>query len=327
MNEHADKHTANIPDAILEHASIWHARMQECDVNTSQGRQLKVQFNTWLLADPLHRRAYDEMSAIWQLLAHPELSEDTPITKNTSIKSVKSRWYGAVASLALFVIVAGIGWQQNWPLRLQSDYYSYVGEQTVVTLDDNSEVILNSNSAINVNFSEQLREVTLLKGEARFNIAKNSRRPFVVNTAQGQVTVTGTQFNVSLNNKEAIVSLLEGSVKLLSNTVSGQRKNLSVNQQAKLTAQGISAVNEFDAQAVTAWQRGQIVFYSASLSEVVAKLNRYRKGKIIISDHSLNQLQVSGVFSTNAPDAALEMIIQTLSIQQTRLTDYLVLLH
>jgi len=326
MNENPKNHTVDIPDAILEQASIWHARIQECDFNTPHGRQVKAHYNTWLLADPLHRKAYDEMAALWQLLGQPELPKDASINKSTSTKSTKSLWYGAVASLALFVI-ANVGWQQNWPLRLQSDYYSYVGEQSVVTLDDDSEVILNSNSAIKVNFSEQLREVTLLKGEARFNIVKNKRRPFIVNTPQGKVTVTGTQFNVSLNNEEAIVSLLEGSVKLLSHTVNGQRKNLSINQQAKLTAQGISAVNEFDAQAVTAWQRGQVVFYSASLSEVVAKLNRYRKGKIIIADDSLNQLQVSGVFSTNSPDAALEMIIQTLSIQQTRLTDYLVLLH
>ncbi|MFK3870836.1 FecR family protein [Pseudoalteromonas rhizosphaerae] len=327
----ASKYTAEIPEAILEQASVWHARMHDSDLQESQGCQLKAQFNTWLLADPLHRVAYDDMSSLWDVLAHSELSENDlilePTVQKTFIKRVSRPFYAAVASVALFVAIAGVGWQQNWPLRLQSDYYSNVGEQKVVQLDDNSEIILNTNSAIKVNYTKQLREVVLLQGEARFNVAKNSERPFVVNTTQGTVTVTGTQFNISLYSDSATVSLFEGSVALTSNQARKLRKNLSANQQAKLFSTGIGAVSEFDAAVVNAWQRGQLVFYSAALSEVVAKLNRYRKGKIIITDDSVNNLQISGVFSINDPDAALEMITETLALKQTRLTDYLVMLH
>ncbi|MBB1335610.1 FecR family protein [Pseudoalteromonas sp. SR44-5] len=331
MVEMASKYTAEIPEAILEQASVWHARMHDSDLQESQGCQLKAQFNTWLLADPLHRVAYDDMSSLWDVLTHSELSENDlilePTVQKTFIKRVSRPFYAAVASVALFVAIAGVGWQQNWPLRLQSDYYSNVGEQKVVQLDDNSEIILNTNSAIKVNYTKQLREVVLLQGEARFNVAKNSERPFVVNTTQGTVTVTGTQFNVSLYSDSATVSLFEGSVALTSNQARKLRKNLSANQQAKLFSTGIGAVSEFDAAVVNAWQRGQLVFYSAALSEVVAKLNRYRKGKIIITDDSVNNLQISGVFSINDPDAALEMITETLALKQTRLTDYLVMLH
>lgn len=331
MIEVAGKYKADIPKTILEQASVWHARVHDSDLKESQGGLLKAQFNTWLLADPLHRIAYDEMSSLWDVLTHSELSEnelilDEPTVQKTFIKHASWPLYAAVASVALFV-VAGVGWQQNWPLRLQSDYYSNVGEQKVVQLDDNSEIILNTNSAIKVNYTKQLREVVLLQGEARFNVAKNSERPFVVNTTQGTVTVTGTQFNVSLYSDSATVSLFEGSVALTSNQARKLRKNLSANQQAKLFSTGIGAVSEFDAAVVNAWQRGQLVFYSTALSEVVAKLNRYRKGKIIITDDSVNNLQISGVFSINDPDAALEMITETLALKQTRLTDYLVMLH
>ncbi|CAM4414319.1 FecR family protein [Pseudoalteromonas ostreae] len=332
MVEMAGKHTTDIPETILEQAAVWHARVHDSDFQDPQSRQLKAQFNTWLLADPLHRAAYDEMSSIWGVLTQPELSEndvvlDEPIVKQAPIKRASWPLYAAVASVAIFVAIAGVSWQQNWPLRLQSDYYSNVGEQTVVQLDDNSEIILNTNSAIKVNYTNQLREVSLLQGEARFNVAKNNERPFVVNTTQGTVTVTGTQFNVSLYNDSATVSLFEGSVVLTSNQASKLMQNLSENQQAKLFSTGIGAVSEFDAAAVNAWQRGQLVFYSTALSEVVAKLNRYRKGKIIITDESLNNLQISGVFSINDPDAALEMITETLAVKQIRLTDYLVMLH
>ena len=332
MVEMASKYTADIPEAILEQASVWYARMHDSDLQESQGCQLKAQFNTWLLADPLHRVAYEDMSSLWDVLTHSELSEndlilDEPTVQKTFIKRVSRPFYAAVASVALFVAVAGAGWQQNWPLHLQSDYYSNVGEQKVVQLDDNSEIILNTNSAIKVNYTNQFREVVLLQGEARFNVAKNNERPFVVNTTQGTVTVTGTQFNVSLYNDSATVSLFEGSVALTSNQASKLRKNLFSNQQAKLFSMGIGAVSEFDPAVVNAWQRGQLVFYSTALSEVVAKLNRYRKGKIIITDDSLNNLQISGVFSINDPDAALKMITETLAVKQTRLTDYLVMLH
>jgi transmembrane sensor len=89
----------------------------------------------------------------------------------------------------------------------------------------------------------------------------------------------------------------------------------------------ISDPVSFDRTAVTAWLRGQFVFYNTPLAQVVETLNRYRRGHIVIVNEALNELAVSGIFRTDDPDAALEVMTNTLPIRQTRLTDYVVLIR
>ncbi|MCC7210167.1 MAG: hypothetical protein IT323_22890, partial [Anaerolineae bacterium] len=56
-------------------------------------------------------------------------------------------------------------------------------------------------------------------------------------------------------------------------------------------------------------------------------LNRHRHGRIFITNQKLKALKVSGVFSTDEPDTALDVMINTLPVHLLRLTDYLVLIH
>ena len=60
---------------------------------------------------------------------------------------------------------------------------------------------------------------------------------------------------------------------------------------------------------------------------MVDTLNRHRRGHIVLTSKELSSLKVSGIFSTDDPDAALEVMASTLPIQQVRLTDYLVLIR
>jgi transmembrane sensor len=78
---------------------------------------------------------------------------------------------------------------------------------------------------------------------------------------------------------------------------------------------------------VTAWLRGQIVFFNTPLRAVIAELNRYRRGYIVIANGKLETLKISGVFATDDPNAALAAIAATLPVRIIRLTDYLVLLR
>lgn len=327
MNDISNTEKADIPEPILEEAAIWQARLREADLAPGEERKLKVEFNTWLLADPLHRKAFVEMESLWGALEEPVAQVLSELPQTTKLHA---RWLPQLATAACLVLalLIGIGWQQDWATEWQSDYITNVGEQKPVTLDDGSRVILNTQSAVSVDFSENRRRVRLLKGEVWFDVATDTNRPFTVDAGQGSVEVTGTRFNVKLGDVGAQVSLDEGRVRLrTTQSGKGDAVALEPGQQARLTQMGITKPEPFDRNLVTAWQRGQFVFYSAPLSEVVATLNRYRSGQILITDDRLNSLKVSGVFSTEHPDKALEVITNTLPLEQTRLTDYLVLLR
>ena len=320
-----------LPDALLEDAAIWQARLREAVPGSADERRLRVDFNQWLLSDSRHRQAFAEMESLWGALEVPvKQLVGEPAAAGQAVKRrfalpAKNLAMAACLVLAVFVL---LGWQQDWVTQWRSDYITAVGEEAIIEMDDGSSITLNSNSALAMEYDTRERRVRLLKGEAWFNVASTDKRLFIVNTPAGVVRVTGTRFNLRLLGDAAIVSLDEGRVELsVAGTPDDTPVVLAPGQQAALATDRISAPVSFDRTAVTAWLRGQFVFYNTPLAEVVNTLNRHRQGRILITSQELNSLKVSGIFSTDDPDAALEVITRTLPIQRTHLTDYLVLIR
>lgn len=346
MKSETPHHNRDLPEAVLEQAAIWQARARDADPATRHGQAVRASFQAWLQEDEAHRRAFAEMERLWDMLDAPVATQmpETVSPEKAAVTRLKgseahktpvpiaarkprhfANW-AAAASLLLAVFV-GIGWQQDWATHWQADYVTAVGEQQRIDTEDGSTITLNTHSALAMDYTSQERRVRLLRGEAWFEIAPDARRPFVVDTGKGQVTVTGTRFNVRLDQQQAVVSLDEGSVVLDSDTGSAVPVRLGRGQQATLSNAGISKPGTFDRTQVTAWTRGQFVFYNAPLSAVVETLNRYHQAHIAIRGETLGNLTVSGVFSTKEPDQALSTIANTLGVEQTRLTDYLILLQ
>jgi len=344
-----------LSEVMLEQAATWQARLREAaSAGRAEERKLRADFSQWLLSDTRHRQAFAEMESLWgaleipveQLMAEQGVAEDgaayeadtvTPISSEVGTASPHTNKYRtppsqrlAMAACLVLAIFATLGWQQDWATQWQSDYLTAVGEQIPINTEDGSRITLNTDSALAMDYSARERRVRLLKGEAWFNVASDDKRPFIVSTDAGAVRVTGTQFNVRLVDGGAFVSLDEGRVELRVPNNSRLEDSpivLEPGQQAVLAGKCISAPVPFDRTAVTAWLRGQFVFYNTPLAEVVETLNRHRHGRILVTSKELNSLKVSGIFSTDNPDAALEVIASTLPIQQTRLTDYLVLIR
>lgn len=330
------QHAAAEPaDAVLEEAAIWHARLREPDPDPAAAEARRAAFEAWLAADPTHRRAFAETERLWRQLETPvsRLLHDPAAAAAESRRLERRpprRLARATALAACLLVVIGLGaaWQDDVVDRLRSDHMTAVGETRPLDLADGSRVVLGTDSAVTVDLEPARRHVRLLRGEAWFDIAADRNRPFVVETSEGLVRVTGTRFGVRLQEGAAIVSLAEGRVAL---TAAGAGEappvSLRPGQQARISDTAISRPETFDAAAVTAWLRGQFVFYDTPLPQVVKELNRYRNGRIVVADGDLARLKVSGVFRTDEPDAALAAMADTLPLRVTRLTGYLVLLH
>jgi transmembrane sensor len=309
-----------LPDDLLAEAAIWQARVR--DAGAPDG--VRRDFVRWLDADPRHRQAFDETERLFARLELPVqriLADHAPATPHAGPR-VRRR-FALIAGLAA-ACVAGMVWQGG---SIDSDHATGIGERRPMTLADGRTVELNTNTAIAVDLDGPRREVRLLRGEAWFDVETDPDRPFVLRTDAGTIRVRGTSFNVRLDGERMVVSLVEGRVKLISAERAVASMILDAGWQAVVTSGSIQAEQGFDQAAVTAWQRGQLVFYDTPLAQVVEQLNRYRPGRIVLVGRDLAGLKVSGVFSTQDPDAALAAIRRTLPIEVTDLFGYLAIIH
>lgn len=152
------------------------------------------------------------------------------------------------------------------------------GRQFQLALPDGSKVWLNSASSIRLpnvfSGKERLVEVT---GEVYMEIAKDAAKPFKVLVNGMQVEVLGTHFNINAYKEEAAMrtTLLEGSVKITTLAANGKVTMLRPGQQAQVSGDKVSVINDADLDAVVAWKNGVIVFTQADIKEILRQVSRW----------------------------------------------------
>ena len=197
---------------------------------------------------------------------------------------------GVAASVAALV-TALVVWQQA--PALLADYHTGIGERRVITLADGTRVTLNSASALDVAFDEHERRVVLVAGEALFETAPGAR-PFVVETAAQPVRGDAARFSV---RRDGGVVLAQGT--------------------AQVGGQPVAVAS--DASTQMAWQRGKLIFNGRPLGQVLEELERYRHGRIVLSNSQLAAMEVSGVFDLDDPQALLRTLEQRYGLTVTYL--------
>ena len=203
--------------------------------------------------------------------------------------------------------------------RLFADYVTEVGEQRTVGLTDGSSVFLDADSAFSVKFSAHERRLSLLEGQAAFTVAHDTARPFIVEAGDGQTRAVGTVFDVDIRSDEVIVTVVEGVVAITTDQAPDPVV-ARVDQRVHYLPRGRpSAPEAANADIETAWRRGKLIFNRRPLADVVADIERYRRGRIVLVGDGLRSLEVTGVFDLNDPEAILHTIEDTLPVRMTRL--------
>jgi transmembrane sensor len=191
-----------------------------------------------------------------------------------------------------------------------------VAQQRVEVLEDGSIVTLGGASQLSVHYSRETRRVTLEQGEAYFEVAKNSERPFIVKVGSSEVRAVGTAFNINRRDDAVTVSVVEGVVEVsrksivsttdvLTDNVSGEppaerQARLVKGQELKFSRAGDvwQAVPESSLERAIAWREGRLAYVNERLDHVVQDVYRYSPQKIVIGDWELGNLRFTGtVFS------------------------------
>jgi len=308
--------------AIKAAARDWWIRLDSGEANVGD----HTEFARWLAADSRHKQAFDQLCALWG-----ELDAIETIIALPTLPAPRQTfwlWRWAAPTLAMGSLVLWLF--SPLSVLLRADFHTGFGETRDIRLSDGSTAHLNSNSALAVRIDGDRRQMTLLQGEAWFEVKADKSRPFQVHAEQGSVTALGTAFNVRLRENRTEVSVTQHSVAVDVESSDGQTLHTVVGEGQQVVyglQTGLSHPQNIDAQSVTAWQRGKLVFENRPLGEVVAELNRYHRGYLLINDAEIAERRVNGVFRTDQPLEVLAALEASLKLHSTRIGDYLILLH
>lgn len=223
-----------------------------------------------------------------------------------------------VSAAALVMVLADLLGAQQWfnPSYVQTR----IGEQRALALEDGSLVLLNTATRLTVAFAPRMRRVNLESGEARFTIARNSDRPFIVATPQARVRAVGTVFNVRTAASGTSIAVLQGHVQVMlpaspAAAAAGARRlsdsgeglasplppvDLTVGERAVVTPSGRIVLGAGPPlERLRAWTDGWLVFRDETLADLIAEFNRYHVRTLRIADPGVAGTRVSGTFAAD----------------------------
>jgi len=288
--------------AIDNQALGWLQTQSERELGPDE----RAHLDAWLEEDSRHQGAYIRAvvinNAISQAVSQQHLypGEDRYALQSETNGANRRAWlkYGA---LAAGVGLLGVGVSLNLTDR-QTTLATSRGEFRRVALADTSVASINSASQLEVKLTREKRQITLVKGEAWFEVAKDKSKPFVVEAGDIRVRAVGTAFGVRRFSDGAEVLVTEGTVEVWT----GKAKALLTAGQHSFvpykTAQISVAQQPQEVLRKLAWRDGKLIFTRQTLSEAVADFNRYSAKKIIISDPSLENKRIFGQYQIDAAE-------------------------
>lgn len=307
MGGMADNHGG--PLSLSDEALEWIVRLN----SGRAGEDDHARYVAWRQTSVEHEEAAREAEALWGSLG----AAGDRVKRRTGAGLGRRSFIGlaafAVASGALY----GSGIIPGYPF---ADYRTAIGERRSVELPDGSTAHLNADSAIALDFSEDFRRLHLLQGQATFFVVHDPSRPFVVDALNGSTRAIGTVFDVDVRPDHVVLTVLDGQVAVAHKQSSGSEVLAGRDHRVRYGEDlAPSAPQPVEAETEIAWRRGKLIFDRRPLGDVVADIERYRRGRIVVAGSELRALEVTGVFDLDDPEAILSAIESSLSLDVWRL--------
>ena len=306
-------HAADATAESIELAAAEWLVRQDHGLDAAQQRE----FEAWLVADARHAEAYAHLAETWRLI-------DRVPPERVPLPARRGRgwlWAGGAMAAAAALAVALL-----WPRAIASRVVgpvhqaaTPVGGFETLTLADGSVARLNTATQLSVNFTAAERRVTLLRGEASFDVAKDPARPFIVRVGEIDVCAVGTVFNIRETERAIEVLVVEGKVRI-DDAASGRSlvtgaaaEPLGAAAPEPLLAAGqratiVRTAGESPAKAsvaevapaasarALAWHSRQLEFSNEPLGAIADEFNRYNRHRLVIDDAELAAQRFGGKF-------------------------------
>ncbi len=285
-----------LQDEIARQASEFVVHLHSGSMSAKDERCLY----DWLDTDETHRDEYQRMLDLWT--DSGDLNLDAAGLVGAVSSRISRRWIIA-AGVAIVAVGAGLfGWMvRDNPQVEDVRFTTAVGEQRTISLADGSTVILNTDSEVSIRFSDDLRALNLVSGEAFFDVAKDVLRPFSVNVGDRYITAIGTEFNIYRKTGETTVAVIEGTVAVHAANQPVAADNASLVNSGQIgtfssNIPGITVTAVPNIEDFHSWRIGVVRFDDVSLQRLIDEYNRYNTRKIRIADNHLGDQRIGGVY-------------------------------
>lgn len=309
-----------IAQDIREQALGWFVQLNDADAPESAW----LAFQDWLEADDAHRLAYDAVERTWidldGAVAQPVViavaaNDEAPGVRRVAVKASRGAWLVPAFAAAAALVVAVAAWPQLGGLPgVQT--YSTDAEPRTVELSDGSHIYLNRHSDLTVNLKASGRAVTLIDGEAAFDVTHDPARPFIITAGDHDVRVLGTAFNVLNHDGRFSVGVERGVV-----AVKPSRATTSVHliagQRIDQVGSTPAVMSRVDPARASSWRQGVLIYRDAPLADVANDLSRYLDKPVTVSS-SAQPLHFTGALRVGDEATMLDQLQAFVPVRATR---------
>ena len=293
--------------ARRDSAADWIVRAAAPDLDEADLARL----DAWL-ADPANADAFDSALAVTLEVqaAAPEILRDLAAAPARRRSAANMRGWLTAGGIAAAATIAVALTPFSVLAPGSQAYVTAKGQHRTVRLADGSTIDLNAGSKLTVSLGARERRVTLNEGEAIFDVAHNSARPFLIAAGDRTVRVVGTRFDVKRRDGKLSVAVERGLVEVApSDGTSGRTFRLHPgqrldHQEGARTAQ-LSVV---DTGQIESWKAGRLIFRDQPLADVVADINQQFPTQIKFEDPALGAIRVSGVLQLDDQNAVIRRL-------------------
>ncbi|WP_019408372.1 FecR domain-containing protein [Pseudomonas psychrophila] len=299
----------------LEAAATWYVQLNDGTVSEAQHRA----WQAWMHASPQHAAAWARVETLqrqWSMMPKQAAL--------SSLGAAKAQRREVLKMLGMLVAVGGASWLtvEQVPYRaMLAEQRTGMRERRSLRLDDGSQLEMNADTALDIRFDSQQRQIQLHRGEMLVQTAKaQDPRPFVVHTADGSVRALGTRFSVRQLPDQTRVCVLQAAVEVRPLQHLDRPVRLEAGQQASFDRDAVNAVSLLPAGS-TAWVQGMLSVDDWRLGDFVEELGRYRPG-VLRCDPTIQGLSISGAFRIDDTDTVLQNLSKTLPVKVRYVTRY-----
>jgi len=320
-----------------------------CSHNAIKTKKAELYILQWKNKSVKHQQAWQDAEEMWQLMGDIKPTElvETPVKRIENKKTKSWSKYLIPTSIAASLVLAltlpnvlSINPQVNVvhvPQKkidhlIEKEYENYRQAKHRVLLPDNSIVHLNFNSAIKISFSNSIRQIELLKGEAYFKVTKNPNRPFIVRTGNRTASALGTAFIVRRENEStSLITVTEGVVEVaispeyqkintlkklnaINDLTARESVVLTANESVISTSKKIGEIKEIESNNIGSWHRGVLIFKDTPLQKVLAEIDRYTAYSISGNLGYRYKEKITGTFFIKRLDQELSALIASLHL-------------
>lgn len=296
-------------DKLREVAIGWFIRIKDIEADDP----LRSKFEQWLMASVAHQQAYADVAKVWASFDSPHelekladiADQDAFFQQSARSKKIKNAIAGAMAAVAIGM--AGLLGFQTWHAQpvMQMVAQVEVGQVQSQRLEDGTLMTMNTGTDIEVTYYRDRRLVTLKRGEAIFEVARDESRPFIIDSGKAKITVLGTRFAVNRLQKLVRVSVDHGTVRVEPQNVESATPSSALilhdGEVAEVKQDATKAVRSHNqASDAFAFEKGMVIFEEADLDEIAETLSRYRKLPLVAEQPVSGNVHISSMLKTDA---------------------------